>query len=130
MIECLNCKGTDFEQFFEEELPCVHCSEVNHIRYVVCTQCGFVAKVSGDIILNGVLMAQDDSPNLMQLSVEDLVKDLADANEAISEMEFQPRMMGDLVHRCLKCATVSYEKEPGLFHCPDCGFEWEIITGV
>lgn len=35
--------------------------------------------------------------------------------------------MGEIIHRCLHCNTVSYEKEERLWHCPECGFEWETI---
>ena len=35
--------------------------------------------------------------------------------------------MQDLVHRCLRCETISYEVKPRHYHCPDCGFEWEVL---
>lgn len=130
MIECLNCHGTNFEQFFEEEIPCHHCSEVNVIEYVVCTDCNFVAKVCEGNILNGVLFAEEQHEFINQ-DIDDLVRSFEQAAAEIEDdVLYPPKSMSDMVHKCIRCETTSFEKEPGLFHCPECGFEWEIIKGV
>ena len=40
------------------------------------------------------------------------------------------QLINVLTHRCLQCNEIVYEKEKNLWHCPECGFEWEVINCV
>jgi acetyl-CoA carboxylase beta subunit len=54
-------------------------------------------------------------------ALNDLVKDFM---TFIAEPK---NTMQEIIHKCLRCDTISYEIQPQLYHCPDCGFEWEVI---
>lgn len=45
-----------------------------------------------------------------------------DNNEMIEKQS-----MKDMIHKCLRCGSISYEAKPEFYHCPECGFEWEVV---
>ena len=123
MTQCINCGGSEFTNFFTEEIPCSHCDEITEVKYVMCNTCG---------MLSGALFTDADTQQLFQTNVADLI-DLF--NNVIGEGEpagvaGPATTMSDMLHSCIRCNTKSYEKNKGLWHCPECGFEWEVIPGV
>lgn len=47
--------------------------------------------------------------------------------EKINTDKFKYRTMGEVIHKCIRCNGVVFEVEEGVFICPHCGFEWEIL---
>ena len=117
-MNCVNCGSENFNIFFTETIPCHHCNEDNDISYHACQVCGLIWKSIGDKILEGAIFSE---PNLGQF-----------LNEPIDEIPFfieksYKNSMREIIHKCLLCNAISFEIEPELYHCPDCGFEWGII---
>ena len=117
-MNCPNCNKDSTIEFFNECIPCVHCNKINTLSYNVCPDCGFVWKKS------------EDNKNIigMVFGDDDIKLILKDTDYVFSEDFFEKKpTMDDVIHRCLRCETVSYEVKEKLYHCPECGFEWEII---
>jgi len=115
---CINCMSGKVDVFCTETLPCVHCDGVNVINYNVCQECGAVWKSSGNILLEGTMVVD---PELVG-TIKDSIEDVFNVNEEVVKVS-----MKDLVHKCIRCGVMSYEIENKVFHCPECGFEWEIL---
>jgi hypothetical protein len=117
-MNCINCGSGDFNTFFNELLPCSHCNEVNEVSYHACKNCGLIWKSIGDKILEGVIFAE---PELGQI--------INDTLDKFTSLVLDPpqRSMKEIIHKCLRCGILSFEIGPKLYHCPDCGFEWEVI---
>ena len=60
-------------------------------------------------------------PDLSQL-----LNDSMDEFPSLSENSMGSSMQ-EIIHKCLRCDTTAFEIGPKLYHCPDCGFEWEVI---
>lgn len=113
-MNCINCGSSSTGIFYNEIIPCGHCNEDNEIVHYSCRDCGVIWKAIGN---KHVLMGDPDEEQLLN----DLVK---------SFMTFivEPKStMQEVIHKCLRCGTISYEIQPQLYHCPDCSFEWEVI---
>lgn len=132
MTQCINCGNENFQEFFVEHIPCAHCDEITEVEYKVCTECGMVGKFVADEMIAGAVFTDDDTNQLFNSDMDELVRmfEQAAAEVDASEGVFSQVSMKDMVHRCLRCETRSFEKEKGLWHCPECGFEWEVIPGV
>lgn len=131
MTQCINCGGGEFKNFFVEHIPCAHCNEINEVEYRICTSCGMVAKFVGDELISGAVFSDEDTQQLFETDVDELVEMFEKAASMVEEEVMYPAAsMSDLIHKCIRCGTRSFEKEKGLWHCPDCGFEWEVIPGV
>ena len=39
-------------------------------------------------------------------------------------------LMTDYIHKCLMCNALSYERKKDLWCCPECKFEWGVISCV
>jgi hypothetical protein len=117
-MDCVNCGSNNSNTFFTETIPCSHCNEINDIAYHACQTCGLIWKSIGDKILEGVIFTE---PELGQL--------LSDSIDKMSSLMDKPykNSMREIIHKCLRCNTTSFEVRPNLYHCPDCGFEWEVI---
>jgi predicted RNA-binding Zn-ribbon protein involved in translation (DUF1610 family) len=117
-MNCPNCGGDNFTEFFTEDIVCAHCGENNKVYCYMCEDCAAMFKVSdGKLIEESVVT--EDYPGQIQL-VSELVTTEFPVSSAPSAME-------DVIHKCLRCNTISYEVSEGSFHCPECGFEWEVI---
>lgn len=130
MIQCINCGG-EYQSFFDEEIPCTHCDETIVVDYKICKSCGMVAKFVDDQLISGAAFSNEDTQQLFGNDVDELVNMF---ERAVAEIENDgtsaPKSMSDVVHKCIRCETRSFEKEKGLWHCPECGFEWEVIPSV
>jgi ribosomal protein L37E len=130
MTQCINCGG-EYQNFFDEQLPCTHCKEVIIIEYKICTSCGMVAKFVDGQLISGAAFSNDDTQQLFGNDIEALINMFEqEAAEMESRNGSSGLSMSDIVHKCIRCDTRSFEKEKGLWHCPECGFEWEVIPSV
>lgn len=90
-----------------------------------------VAKFVDDQLISGAAFSNEDTQQLFGNDVDELVNMF---ERAVAEIENDgtsaPKSMSDVVHKCIRCETRSFEKEKGLWHCPECGFEWEVIPSV
>ena len=107
---CLACKSDEVCQFYVDWPTCT--------TYYVCRKCG---KVWREIA--GIVPAED----FMFDEVEMLSLLPSDVFDALTETAVNTSML-DLVHRCIKCQTIAFEVEVGMYKCSDseCGFEWEV----
>lgn len=113
-IRCMNCGNTDIVKVFEEEIQCNHCGGIHTIDSFVCENCNLIWKAIDNQFVEGMVLPGD---NLYEEVMELLNLDV-DENQS----------MNALIHRCLRCNTIAYEKKENLWHCPECGFEWEAIN--
>jgi hypothetical protein len=117
MNDCPKCGSNDTYIFFEEEIPCSHCDEINTVIYHACNHCATLWKsVDGEILEDSLLSDEQ---------LEDMLGDSIDNFEGhLLEVE---GTMSEIVHRCLRCRTISFEVAPSVYHCPECSFEWEVF---
>lgn len=119
-MECPNCRNTQIITFFIEVVPCAHCKEENEVKYNVCQNCNMVWKSVGEEPLSGMVFEDSEITTMMDDGFYNFLNTLSDSDGV-------PGSMSEMVHKCLKCKTTAFEIEPGLFHCPECGFEWETL---
>lgn len=116
-MNCPNCKGNNILIFFSENIPCKHCGEDNEVEGLVCQDCGAMWRsIEGEILDETILSKQ---------LVDNLFEPL-DLEFDINATELNSTM-NEVVHRCIRCNTISYEIAPNHYHCPECSFEWEVI---
>lgn len=135
MTQCINCNGEDFIEVAIEELPCSHCGGTVKIDYVVCNTCGMIAKVVDGVVVSGALfdiqgLTGADTPDIAAIFEDSVITTFKIGVPEGHGGDDKNSSMFDLVHRCLKCNSVAFEKKANLWHCPDCGFEWETLEGV
>lgn len=132
-MDCMHCGSTDTAIFFVEKIPCSHCDEITNLIYETCNDCNLMWKsVDGEVLNNSFdSMEEIDSPLDfdMELPTEEELDEMIREFESIIEATemSEATTMQDMIHRCLRCETVSYEVKPRHYHCPDCGFEWEVL---
>ena len=117
-MNCINCGSENFNTFFTETIPCAHCDEINNISYHACQSCGLIWKSIGGKILEGVMFTEPDLGQLLNESMDKISSFMESSSK---------NSMQEVIHKCLRCNTISFEIGPKLYHCPDCGFEWEVI---
>lgn len=115
---CVNCGSENISSFFTELIPCGHCDEINEINYNVCKECSLVWKSVGDQPVEGTVFSDPGLGDMIGDTLDEFMQLIGDS----------PGTMHEVVHHCLKCNTISYEIKPQFFHCPDCGFEWEVYN--
>jgi DNA-directed RNA polymerase subunit RPC12/RpoP len=119
-MKCVNCGKENAVTFFTELIPCSHCNKDNSITYNVCQDCNSVWKAIDGKPLTEMLFSEAE--------LSDLLGDTF--GSIVGFIEFEEGIegtMNEVVHRCIRCDTQAYEVKPGLYHCPDCSFEWEIL---
>lgn len=129
MANCINCGGEVFKGFFVEEIPCAHCHEINEVEYMICVGCGLVGKFIDGELVSGAVFTDEDTQQLFDTDVNQLIELFGSLTES-QESDAPMTSMKDMIHNCLRCDTPAFEKKRGLWHCPECGFEWEVIPGV
>jgi len=117
-MKCTNCGDNNTTVFFVETIPCLYCDKDNEVTYNLCKKCGLVWKSLGDKVLDGAILPDPE--------VGQIIGDVLDRLEIMKETE-PKNSMKEFIHKCLRCGTMSFEISPKLYHCPDCGFEWEVI---
>ena len=113
-IKCMNCGNENIVIVLEEEGYCDHCGKVHMIAHCVCEECNLMWRSVDDQFVEGLVLPGID--------LYQEVMDLLDLNEPDENQS-----MAAFIHRCLQCNTIAYEKKENLWHCPECGFEWEVI---
>ena len=122
---CVNCELDSDTVFSTELYPCA-CGDNVIVEYNACKQCGTVWKsVNGDPMDNGSIhmskLFGDDGAVFMDLLSElEGVIGTGDVGTATT--------MEECLDRCVECNAISYEIMPGLFKCPECKVEWEVIV--
>ena len=43
------------------------------------------------------------------------------------DVEVEVSTMQEFLHRCIRCDSRAFEREPKHFCCSSCDFEWEIL---
>ncbi len=117
-MKCINCGSKNSNTFFTETIPCSHCNEVNDVAYHACQSCGLIWKSIGDKIIEGVMFTEPDLGQILSESMDEISSFVEKSSK---------NSMKEIIHKCLRCETTSFEIGPKLYHCPDCGFEWEVI---
>ena len=112
-MNCINCGSKELNTFFTETLPCSHCDEINEIAYHACEVCGMVWRSIGNKISDDIMFYGPDLASFL--------------SELPTPENINNNSMQEIIHRCLRCNTVSFEIGTKLYHCPDCSFEWEVI---
>lgn len=102
-MNCVNCKCNNVSTFFAEIVPCAYCNGKNDVEYHACKSCGLIWKSINNKIVDHIMFTD---PNLgLSLSSS----------------------MDEIIHKCLRCDKIAFEIESNLYHCSDCGFEWEVV---
>jgi len=120
-MECLNCQGTDVITFFNEIITCSHCKEDNNVSYNVCQTCGLIWKAVDDQPISESVFTELELGEMLGGSLDKFM-------ENISHETASTGTMNEIVHKCLRCETISYEVAPCFYRCPECRFEWEVST--
>lgn len=137
-MDCFNCGSSNIFMIFDEIFRCPHCDEDIHIGYYGCNECGGIWYGCDDEVINGMVIdgdafADENTEFLKEiangLKSEDAFLSLLERGDIKQLEEEDKDCMGELVHRCLKCNSIAYEIEEGVYRCSDenCGFEWEVI---
>lgn len=114
-MDCINCGSNKNVSILKGVFICEHCDKTNFINYYRCEDCQETWKVVDLGVAEQVNLEQ--SSNLFE----------EDGSSCFGELHTIPLMMG-YIHKCLMCNAISYEKEENVWHCPECGFEWETIS--
>ena len=125
-MACFNCGSENVEVFFVENIPCSHCDGKTELVYAGCNDCHIMWKSVDDKIINTSLDAG--------LKIDGVLSD--DDLECIDNLflplneEIIPDVttMSSMIHKCIRCKAVSYEVKPNYYHCPECGFDWEVLA--
>ena len=113
-MRCIKCNNETPIKVLEEETMCPDCGRIYIMNYYVCEECNLLWLATDNDFLEGIVL-----PGI------DLYEEVA---EFLGLEEIEEVSMNSFMHRCLQCNTVAYEKKKNLWHCPECGFEWEIVN--
>lgn len=117
-MQCFLCEEGQSTLMSEDQITC-KCGDVIIIEYHLCDGCGAVWKMAdGDLIENSLL-----SPEAM----DDMFIDLPSIFDQDFEENNNFTTLAGYVHKCLDCGIIAYERVKGIYQCPGCGFEWEVI---
>jgi len=128
-MECFNCGNEDILAFFEEVFPCAHCDESNVVVYNFCKSCGATFKSVNDTLISGATFTNEDILKMTGLTADDIEQYMVPTGQVIKNMaeKHSSRTMREVVHKCLRCESISFETQPGTYCCPECNFEWETV---
>ena len=117
---CPGCGAEDFIVMHVDDIPCSHCHGMIELSHNICKKCQVMwSSVDGEI-LNAEIDIDTLAGGLNNIFNQE--------TDTLQVIELNNRgTMDEMIHRCLRCETISYEIKPNVFHCPDCGLEWEVI---
>lgn len=118
-MKCINCGNKDTVKVFEEEIRCEDCGAEYVVDHYVCEECNLIWKAIDNEFVEGMI--------LPGINLYEEVAELLDLDEDETIASGEDQSMNALMHRCLQCNTIAYEKKENLWHCPECSFEWETI---
>jgi hypothetical protein len=116
-VVCRDCGNKTATIVGVDDIPCV-CGEITKVYYISCT-CGYSYRLAGDIFLDGD-----------KLDLDQVGQVLEKINEFFEDVDIfsteEPKPMGSLIHKCLKCGELAVETDPNKYECTICGFSWEV----
>jgi hypothetical protein len=118
-MDCCVCNSNNTIVLSKEDFSCKHCGECTDVIYGACNDCGAVWKsVDGYVV---ECMSHE-------MSAEDLDRMVGDG-VVVQVVDLEPRenTMSNMIHHCVRCEAIAYEIGHGLYKCPECDFEWEVI---
>lgn len=125
-MKCIHCDSNLTSVFLIEYIPCGHCNKDIELVYATCPSCNIVWKSVSGVVINTSFDDMDfddvDTSSDVEEMMNEAFKDFMDERYDVT-----PVSMSDMVHKCLRCEAVSFEIKPRFYHCPDCGFEWEVL---
>lgn len=122
-MKCIGCGSDDAITALIEIFPCKHCNKEMRMEYNVCRCCGITWKsLDGEFFSNATIF---DMELGNFFSGEEAERSFSEPSENIESEVY----MGDYVHRCLRCNALCYEEKEGMYVCPECDFQWEVISG-
>ena len=124
-MKCIRCNSDEStDMYFVETFPCPHCDDELEVQYHICKSCHITWKVVGD---NVVSMADFEDDVVFARSDEDFFE--AFTHISTNEILTGP-VMGELVHRCIRCGSIAFEIADKKWRCndPECQFEWEVLA--
>lgn len=117
---CCACDSDNTVIFSKEYIPCKHCGEDTDIIYGACNNCGAIWKsVDGQVI-------ECIAKNIPSGKLSEIIDSQPTAVQVI-DLEPKKGTMSEMIHHCIRCDASAYEVGNGLYKCPECGFEWEVI---
>jgi hypothetical protein len=116
LIVCRDCGKKTATIVGIDEIPC-SCGEIIPVSYISCT-CGYSYRMAGDAFLDGDKINLDKAGQVL-----DKINEFFEGIDIFGD---DPKPMGSLIHRCLKCEELAVETDPGKYECTICGFSWEI----
>lgn len=117
---CPGCKEMVGQVMHAEKISCPHCDEEILMEYLSCP-CRFSWREINGIFLDGGRIEVDGLEGLLQ-GITDFIESYSD------EEEIAPTSMSGMIHRCLKCESLStlVHTNPDVYKCTMCDFEWEV----
>lgn len=109
-MDCINCGNNKNISDSNGTFVCDHCKESSHIKYYICKDCGKIWNTSNSKDLK-----------------EDTSKRFGEFKNVDNDTKI---LMTDYIHKCLMCNALSYERKKDLWCCPECKFEWGVISCV
>jgi len=126
-MNCPKCNSEKIIHLHEDPIPCTDCDSVIVVDHFMCPACNYSFRTTNGKFLDGA------NPMEMGDAVKDLLETLDRAcgnfeDECGSCSGCHSDSMIDSVHNCVKCGQ-ALVLSPDLteYHCPYCGFEWEIL---
>lgn len=118
---CPGCKQNTGQVMHGEVIPCPHCRDDIVIEYLSCP-CRYSWREINGIFLDGGRIEVD--------GLEGLIQGITEFIEAydLEDSEYTPSSMTEMIHRCLKCGSLSMKihTNPDVYKCTACDFEWEV----
>lgn len=117
-MQCLVCEDGESIIMSEDSIPC-KCGDIIIIEYHLCEECGAIWKMAnGELIEDSLLSAEN---------MDDMLTDMGSFIEKNFNDDANFTTLGGYIHKCLDCGIIAYEMDEGVYKCPGCGFEWEVI---
>lgn len=121
-MSCLNCNSEDsITVVFEENINCSECGTNNKVLYCFCNECGLIYKELNGQVVEGFILDATKASNIFNIDADFQEIDLSNKVDKAESMQ-------DVVHKCIRCGNISYEKDENYYVCPNCGFEWEVMS--
>lgn len=125
---CIKCKDMEARPFLVEPIKCNKCDDITYIIYFKCSKCNTVWKSVNDVVVSFI--------HAIDLDKLPIIQDLADTinkpKVIPSNFKITPEVdsMVNLVTKCIRCNSIAFEIEEGIWKCPKCNFEWDTQKGI
>jgi len=129
-MNCIHCGSQKVFVFLTEKIPCSCCDNHTDICYCTCESCGNIWRTMNGSPIEEEYMVDPDvdkSSNNGLVEAISFPKDSSHKAKIKDESIQCDSTMSEMFHKCLRCEHIAYETSRHCFHCPVCGFEWEVI---